>query len=146
MSIDRASLDRVKSELGIILPVEYERLVLDIPSDIPDAEDLHISISADWLIGQNQELRTNPSFFFFREEPWPEHFYVIGEDGNGNAFYLDLRERSNPVVYFLDHEQPDKDHIISGSTVLEWVNVVRAQMLEYRANATARGLDRSSMP
>ena len=137
MSIDYASLERVKAELGIELPEEYERLVRDIPADIPDAADLDISTDAQWIIQHNADLRADPAFFFDRKEPWPGYFYVLGEDGNGNAFYLDLRESSAPAVYFLDHEQPDTDHIIAATNIPEWLTQVRAHLKERRANAAA---------
>jgi hypothetical protein len=137
MSIDHASLERVKAELGIELPEEYERLVRDIPADIPDAADLDISTDAQWIIQHNADLRADPAFFFDRTEPWPGYFYVLGEDGNGNAFYLDLRESSASAVYFLDHEQPDTDHIIAATNIPEWLTQVRAHLKEARANAAA---------
>lgn len=137
MSIDPESLVRVKEELQIELPEEYEQLVREIPSDIPDAARLHISVDPDWLIQHNMDLRADPGFFFDRRTVWPTHFYVLGEDGNGNAFYLDLRERSAPAVYFLDHEQPDTDHTKAANSIPEWLTDVRARLKEYRANAAA---------
>jgi len=137
MSIDQTSLERVKAALGIELPGEYERLVRDFPPDIPDAEEYDISTNADWLIQHNVDLRADPAFFFSREQPWPRHLYIFGEDGNGNAFYLDLREGPSPAVYFLDHEQPDTDHIVAARSISEWLTQVRAHLEEYRANAMA---------
>ena len=137
MSIDRASLERVKEELDVELPEEYERLVREIPPDIPDAAELDISVDPDWLIQHNRDLRADPGFFFDRKKRWPDYFYVLGEDGNGNAFYLDLRESSAPIVYFLDHEQPDTDHIVAANSISEWLTQVRVRLKEYRANAAA---------
>lgn len=137
MSIDHASLERVKAELGIQLPEQYEQLVLNIPPDIPDAEECDISTDVEWLIQHNADLRADPAFFFDREEPWPDYFYVLGEDGNGNAFYLDLREGSAPAVYFLDHEQPDLDRMVAASSITEWVEQLRARLKERRTNAAA---------
>ncbi len=137
MSIDHASLESVKAELGIELPEQYERLVQNIPPDIPDAAEYRISTDAHWLIQHNVDLRADPAFFFDRKEVWPDHFYVLGEDGNGNAFYLDLREGSSPAVYFLDHEQPDIDHIKAASSITEWLTQVRTQLKECRANDAA---------
>ena len=137
MSIGSKSLERVKEELGIKLPEEYERLVREIPPDIPDAAELDISVDPDWLIQHNMDLRADPGFFFDRKEPWPDYFYVLGEDGNGNAFYLDLRESSTPAVYFLDHELPDTDHIKAANSISEWLTDVRARLKEYRRNAAA---------
>jgi hypothetical protein len=137
MSIDHPSLERVKAELGITLPEEYEQLVLDIPHDIPDAEECEISTDAQWLIQHNADLGADPAFFFDRKERWPDYFYVLGEDGNGNAFYLDLREGSAPAVYFLDHEQPDLDNVKAASSIQEWLTQVRAQLKESRANAAS---------
>src|SRR4030095_1922566 len=125
MSIAVASLERVKKELGIELPEEYERLVRDIPPDIPDAAELDISVDPDWLIQHNRDLRADPGFFFERKKAWPDCFYVLGEDGNGNAFYLDLRESSTPAVYFLDHEQPDTAHITAANTISDCLTHVR---------------------
>jgi hypothetical protein len=137
MSIDHASLERVKAELGIQLPEEYETLVQNIPGDIPDAEECDISTDPEWLIQHNSDLRADPAFFFDRKEAWPNYFYVLGEDGNGNAFYLDLREGSAPAVYFLDHEQPDIDSIMAASSITEWLMQVRVRLKERRANAAA---------
>ena len=137
MNIDRASIERIKAELGIELPEEYETLVQNIPPDIPEAADLDISTDADWLIQHNTDLRADSAFFFDRREAWPDFFYVLGEDGNGNAFYIDLREGSKPVVYFLDHEQPDTDHIIAARNIAEWIPQVRARIEERRVNAAA---------
>src|SRR5262245_4168795 len=137
MSIDQASLERVKAELRIELPEEYESLVQNMPPDIPEAADLDISTDAQWLIQHNADLRADPAFFFGRQELWPAYFYVLGEDGNGNAFYIDLREGPKPAVYFLDHEQPDTNHIVAASNIAEWIPHVRARIEESRVNAAA---------
>ena len=137
MSIEHESLERVKAKLGITLPEEYEQLVQNIPPDIPDAEECDVSTDAEWLIQHNADLRADPAFFFDRQEPWPGYFYVFGEDGNGNAFYLDLREGSASAVYFLDHAQPDIDRIVAASNIEEWLTQLRARLKERRANATA---------
>jgi hypothetical protein len=137
VSIDHESLERVKAELGVTLPEEYERLVQNIPTDIPEAGEYEISTDAEWLIQHNADLRADPAFFFDRREPWPGYFYVLGEDGNGNAYYLDLREGPRPAVYYLDHEQPDIDHIVAASSIAEWLTPVRAQIKQTRVNAAA---------
>jgi hypothetical protein len=137
MSFEGAFLERVKDELAVELPQEYEQLVRDLAPDLQGAVDMDISTDPDWIIQHNRDLRADPAFFFDRKKLWPDHFYVLGEDGNGNAFYLDLRESSAPVVYFLDHEQPDADHIVAANTISDWLTDLRTRLKQYEANAAS---------
>ncbi len=124
----------IEAALGIRLPYDYKQLLQNYPEEIAAARDLHLSDDADWLIEQNRFVRQTPENFFGKQAWRAEHF-VIGEDGNGNCFYLNLHKGPPSPVYFLDHEQPDLEDVEAAPDFAGWLPQVQAQLEEYARNA-----------
>ena len=93
-------LDRVERELGIRLPNDYRAMVLTYPAELgPSGPDYELLDDPEQLIKINLLFREQGFFGM----PWPARFFSFGGDGNGNEYYLDLRQEPSPV-YFADHE------------------------------------------
>ena len=127
-------VEQVSRTLGVVLPREYRAVLLRPPADLHDALGLDIAVDGEWITRQNLEMRDSPAFFFGREAPWPTEFIIIGEDGNGNAYFIRANELISPAVYFLDHEQPDRDDLVSATSISGWLEVVRSNVQKQRRN------------
>ena len=93
-------LDRIERELIVRLPGNYRALVLTYPLGLgPSGPDYELLDDPGQIITINRQYRDDGFFGM----PWPAHFFSFGGDGNGNAYYLDLRKEPSPV-YFADHE------------------------------------------
>jgi hypothetical protein len=99
-SMTEEKMRHIESALHLTLPVFYRDTMLNLPSPLPDVYPL--CDDADFLIRDNLLLRE----CVFSGLPWPDHYFAIGGDGAGNAFYLDLSHDSH-VVYRADHEAGD---------------------------------------
>jgi hypothetical protein len=51
------------------------------------------------ILRDNLHYRTQGFFGI----PWPPHWFAVGDDGSGNAYYLDLSIDPSPV-FLADHE------------------------------------------
>lgn len=118
--------------LDIRLPEDLRQLWLAYPEDMAAARCDYFSDDPEWLLGQNQMLREDPASFFGMTA-WPAHYIVIGEDGNGNAFFVDL-QRPGPV-FRLDHAAPDQPALPVAASPAEWILWVRARLAEDEQNA-----------
>lgn len=132
--MDQQDIQKIEQVLRIKLPLDYCNHLLAYPDGIDEAKVLHFSTEATWLIGQNEWMRENPANFFGKTS-WPAHYFIIGEDGNGNAFYLDLRQPQPSPVYFLNHEAPEQDGQQTAASFEEWIPQVRTALEQYRKNA-----------
>ena len=93
-------LDRIERELTIRLPGNYRALVLTYPHGLgPSGPDYELLDDPAQIVALNRSYRAQVFF----DMPWRSHFFSFGGDGNGNAYYLDLRKEPSPV-YFADHE------------------------------------------
>ena len=96
----RAELDRIEAALGISLPRDYREFM----GRYPFGED---SLAQDCAIPDDAERVIELNLLFLREGffgvEWPAHFFCFGENGFGDALYLDLSLDSSPV-FIAEHE------------------------------------------
>jgi cell wall assembly regulator SMI1 len=132
--MEHSDFQQIEQDLKVVLPGDYRELLENYPPAIAAARELHLSDNIEWVIGQNQMVREDPASFFGKKAWDPQHL-VIGEDGNGNCFYLDLRLPSSPV-YRLDHETPDApDGEPIASNLAAWIPQIQRELEELERNA-----------
>lgn len=68
-----------------------------------------LTFDPEGIIKHTQERRAKGFF----DQSWPAEYLVLGTDGLGNDFFIDLTNEASPV-YLADHEAS------SGSTKLEY--------------------------
>ena len=139
------NIQKIEQALQVVLPEDYKKILLQYPREISDARDLHLADDVNWLIEQNLYVREDPSNFFGKEAWCPNHF-IIGEDGNGNCFYLNLEKPLPSPIFLLDHTTPDSDDQEIACSFDAWIPQVREQLAEYRKNAEQRRQNEERKP
>lgn len=97
--MDENDIHMIHSELLVQLPKDYVDRMLNYPLAGTDNEGWELCDDAEIIVKHNKELRR----LGFFDIPWPDHFFVIGSDGCGNFYFLNLKE-SDCRVYFANHE------------------------------------------
>ncbi|MEP6671003.1 MAG: SMI1/KNR4 family protein [Chthoniobacter sp.] len=87
---------RIEESLGLKLPEWYVRRLAEYP--LPQLDDA-LYDSADWAIRENEQLRTEG----YMGSPWPREFFVIGQSGSGDPFFI-RPGTTDPRVFWADHE------------------------------------------
>ena len=109
-------IELIEEELGVSLPSSYRKFIESYPDDIASIlGDFEMISDCARLLEMNKDLRSHP---FYRFPPWPKHFFAIGENGCGDYYFLDLRDRAG-TVRFVDHEKLSDERI--ASNVAEWL-------------------------
>jgi len=91
-------LRQIEAALKITLPMEYREALLHYSLSTPGNDDSPLFDDAKALVELNRQYRAG----FAGMQPWPEHYYFMGDDGAANCFALDLSAQP-PKVLFLDH-------------------------------------------
>ena len=127
-----ADLLRIESELGVQLPADYRDLVRNHPirAERGTANGI-LWDDPDAVIELNLKYRRG----FAGLKAWPEHFYMIGDDGAASPYVLDLRTPTSPV-YLFDHGSVDAA-TIRGQTVTEWMGDFIQQLIDYGVDPDA---------
>ena len=114
-NMTEAELAGVESRLGVLLPSHYRRFLLAYPQALIDAKldlghtqespaDRKFTSHPDRLIELNEEVRESGTPWVGEAgDPWPDRYLVIGDDGCGNYYCLDLRA-GDEGVWFYDHD------------------------------------------
>lgn len=93
----------IEEDLDVTLPQSYKDAIQNYPfkniDDIDNIEDSLIK-NKDRLIALNLKLRKDG----FGGSQWPDYFFVIGEDGSGNYFFMNLKNKDDERVFYADHE------------------------------------------
>src|SRR5215210_7185118 len=110
-----ADVAKVESALAVTLPAHYRRFLLAYPQSLIDNKldlgwvqeapaDRQLYNNPARLIELNRDVRL-PGTPWVGEagDPWPDNYFVIGDDQCGNYWSVDL-QASDPGVWFYDHE------------------------------------------
>lgn len=100
--ITREDLTKIEVELNIRLAADYAEALLEDPFEGRGQE---FCTRADEIIEQTKWYREEG---FYGLE-WPDNYLVIGDDGAGDANFIDLTLISSPV-FFADHEYAAVDN------------------------------------
>jgi hypothetical protein len=110
-----AELDTIETALAVRLPTHYRRFMLDYPHALIDTKlnlgwtqeapaDRKFYNSAAKLVEQNRDVRL-PGTPWVGEagDPWPDQYFVIGDDQCGNYWCVDLGT-TDLGVWFYNHD------------------------------------------
>jgi hypothetical protein len=101
-------LARIEKTLGVKLPDHYRRFLIDHGTALAKARKergVPLFATAKEIIAANKELRKNPSLRDTNQdtEPWPLKYLIVGSDGGGDDWCVDLSSHDE-VVWFFDSE------------------------------------------
>lgn len=109
----------IEMSIGKKMPDVYTQLLLNYPPFLINAgapantvSELTLMNSVDSIIQENMDLLA-------AEPPVPQEYIVIGIDGCGNYYFLNIIDEK---VYFLDHESPK--FIDEECTIFDFVNTL----------------------
>lgn len=113
-AIRPAEIARLEQRLQITLPDHYRQFLLNYPSILIETRtelgwktesvsDRQLRFSLSELAYYNEDVRKQGTPWTEHDGPWPEQFFVIGDDQCGNYWMIDLNS-SGREVYFYDHE------------------------------------------
>lgn len=123
-------VSKIEVELGLTLPVDYQQALLHYPF-APETDAYYYTLfgDAEYLVDANRAYREGG---FFGQD-WPPHYLVVGDDGAGNVYFLDLVRESSPV-FFADHEITSASDSLAvteeAPNIGAWVQQVRQQQME----------------
>ena len=117
--MNSSDVERINDTLDCELPEFYEEFLLNYPDSLltvaksgvnADGDaytegpaDLELLNHADAIISLNQEV---PAIHW--ENEWPDEQFVIGDNGCGDYYTIDIDDEESPVFFF-EHEQSDFD-------------------------------------
>ncbi|MEN6326922.1 MAG: SMI1/KNR4 family protein [Syntrophomonas sp.] len=131
--MNEVDFGRIEQTFNIVLPSDYKQLLGSYPEVITEARELQLSDDPEWLIEQNLYIREQPEAFFGKRKWLSEHF-IIGEDGNGNCFYLNLKHGSPAPIFIMNHDSPDEHDIRIAPSFESWIPKIRTELDEYQKN------------
>jgi SMI1-KNR4 cell-wall len=105
----------LETELGVVLPGHYRDFLRNYPQTLIDARlnlgwskesptDRQLNNNPHKLVELNKNVRLPGTPWVGEDgEPWPDNYFVIGDDQCGNYYSVDLNS-AEPGVWFYDHE------------------------------------------
>ena len=134
---DMDTIKQIEDTLQVTLPEAYQKLLLSNPfANDPDPYGWEMYHNVNTIVGEN--LYHKDKDFFGVE--WPPNYFVIGGDGFGNLYFLDL-SRSDDVVFFADHDETSEDEGLSMYEETPSLELWIAQMREEKARVDAEDED-----
>lgn len=98
----------IEDTFHLTLPVDYRHLLLHFPVRFSaGTTDESLWDNADALIRRNREVRTDRKSLGMQYHAVPDHYFLIGEDGAGWQFLIDVREQPC-MVYVMEFERVEK--------------------------------------
>lgn len=99
LTISQKDIADIEVEFGVSLPDGYRQFILN--HSFPNSKTI------ETLFFSKEKLRATNSFVRNKLNIpviWQNHWFVIGEDGSGNYFFINTSE-DDSKIYELDHEQ-----------------------------------------
>ncbi len=88
-------IDQIESTFSLKLPARYQRFLLQC--DFPEAGS-DILLTSGELIATNHDVRSS--------EDWNDRYFVIGSDGCGNLFCINVTDDSE-AIWIWEHDPPE---------------------------------------
>ena len=93
-----SDVKRIEDAFDLTLPSDYRHLLLYFPVRFSSGTtEQPLWDNADALIERNREVRTDRKSLGVQYLSLPKHFFLIGEDGAGWQFLIDLRDQPSIV-------------------------------------------------
>jgi hypothetical protein len=110
---DAKAIARLEAALGVTVPADYKRLMLDFPVRFERGNrESRVWNDVDALIARNKKLRSG-------KRPWPSQYLFIGDDGGGTYFALDLAHATPSVAAFGEGRDPGRGDAPPEHTTLD---------------------------
>ena len=112
-------IKRVEEALGVRLPAHYVSFLMEFKGykeakGYQTGMDRFIYSDADILIEMNQLMG------FHSDDKIIQHKLVIGENGGGDFYLIDLKDPDDKNVYFFDHEESIENSYNSKTREWDW--------------------------
>jgi hypothetical protein len=145
MNMSEADLARIEAMLGKKLPQAFRRVMLNFPQEIIEAATITDGDGNpyvdDMMISPNAEAIMAAIAAYPREPDWPESYLVVGCNGCGEEYSVDISDEKCPVYESGPHNEAqasgpsENGYFEQCSDDLEsWV-----KSLAYRARRTLAG-------
>ena len=106
--MNESDVKRIEDAFNLTLPSDYRHLLLHFPVRFSrGTTEQPLWNDADALISRNRELRTERKSLGVKYLPVPNHYFLIGEDGGGWQFLIDLHEQPS-IVHIMEFERVDQ--------------------------------------
>lgn len=127
--MNRDDLTLIESRLGLKLPEEYQRVMLDYPfGTLRGNDDSELFDEPTMIIVRNTECRKGGP----GSKRWPASLLFIGHDGAGGFHALDLS--ANPArVLLLDQGNSERATVLADS-LDEWIAHLRKELVPWEVN------------
>ncbi len=113
-AIIETDLARVEARFKLKLPNAYRRFLLNYPSILIETRtelgwchesvsDRKLRLNIDELIYYNESVRAPGTPWTENDGPWPEQYFVIGDDQCGNYWVIDVSSPDEQVLFY-DHD------------------------------------------
>jgi hypothetical protein len=113
--MSESEIANLEASLGFRLPDAYKSFVSNYPPELVTTEidmswkkeapaDREMRIDPVDILALNRNVRSPGTPWTEGEGPWPEQFFVIGDDECGNYWAIDLCLSDPCPVYFYDHD------------------------------------------
>jgi cell wall assembly regulator SMI1 len=128
----------IEAAVGVSLPAHYRRFLLEHAGTLRDAKQ-RIPMRAllysepEEIIWINKGLRDNPRMIEINEdsEPWPPNYFVIGTDGGGDYWMVDLNDEKE-AFWMYDSEAGGRIVPADFASWAEYMAAVRRDLQEPR--------------
>ena len=135
-------LKRVEEALDVKLPAPFRTFMLNYPDVLvltkTDLGNRQESISereflnsADSMIHLNKDVRLDDDWTV-DGGPWPQKYFVIGDDECGDYYAIDL-VNFDGRVYFYEHETGEFEH--SANSLADFVDTLVRDVVEFNREA-----------
>ncbi|VTR95742.1 : SMI1_KNR4 [Gemmata massiliana] len=105
-----SDITRIEQELSVRLPAPYRQFLLDEADNVARLKEtsdriIRLYTTAEKIIAENVDLRADPDLQPTNgdQDPWPLKYLIIGGDGGGDYWCVDLSSTED-IVWQFDHE------------------------------------------
>lgn len=106
--MNESDVKRIEDAFNVTLPSDYRHLLIHFPVRFSKGTtEQPLWDNADALISRNRELRTERKSLGVQYHSVPDRYFLIGEDGGGWQFLIDLNEHPS-IVYIMEFERVDQ--------------------------------------
>ena len=129
-------ITKIEQELRVKLPEIYKRVLLKYPFPL-DSDAAYYDLYGDpeVIVEDNKYYIDNG----INGLPWPTHYFIVGNDGAGDIFFIDLNSPDSPIF----KTQQNSDHAKSiaaqeiAKNIYEFIEQIRDRELEFEGEDPA---------
>lgn len=137
-------LQRIERVLEVSLPGYYYSIQLEYPSELlkladlikdddnSDPEtpcDLELLNDLEIIIDMNKFVREPGHRYSKSGDPWPANYFLVGIDGCGNYYAIDLLKGDESPVFFWDHDTIEWDE--AAPNIRDFIPLLIEQYYDY---------------